>query len=224
MIWLSRRATVVLPVPGLPLNTRWWLVSTVGIARSSEGFWMQQAGQPADIRLHRLQSNELVELGKQVLDRPGGGMSARLGGGVAQDAGVAAARPQAADGDGRAGCPGRATRAASTAAGGWCVRSIAAISSGDGTRSTGGGMRGGCRARSSGAPPGSRASALSRRSKSTLGSSSHAACHWSIAFEELGGATSSGSSRGPMMSDGAELGAEPVSSSGMASHRCHGGR
>ena len=40
-IWLSRRATVVLPVPGLPVNTRWWLVSSVGMPRSSRSRWIR---------------------------------------------------------------------------------------------------------------------------------------------------------------------------------------
>ena len=70
-IWLSSRATVVLPVPGLPVNTRWWLVSSVGMPRSSRSRWMRS--RLVSRRTSALtcgQPDERVELGEQLLDRP----------------------------------------------------------------------------------------------------------------------------------------------------------
>ena len=69
-IWLSRRATVVLPVPGLPVNTRWWLVSIVGRPRSARSCWMRsRLVRRRTSALTSVEADEGVELGEQLLDR-----------------------------------------------------------------------------------------------------------------------------------------------------------
>ena len=68
----TRRATVVLPVPGLPTNTRCRVSS--GVAQSA---WRRAApaiaqhlGLVADLGLHRVEADERVELVEQLLERP----------------------------------------------------------------------------------------------------------------------------------------------------------
>ena len=79
-IWLSSRATVVLPVPGLPVKTRWWLVSSVGMPRSSRSRWMRsRLVRRRTSALTGGEPDERVELGEQLLDRaaPAAGRRAR---------------------------------------------------------------------------------------------------------------------------------------------------
>ena len=90
----------------------------------------QQAGQPAHVGLDLLEADQRVELGEQLLDRP---LRRQLGPRRPPPAGAGRrGAPVAGAGD-----PGRGTPAASNAASSTLrKRSMAAISSGEGTRST----------------------------------------------------------------------------------------
>ena len=179
-IWLSSRATVVLPVPGLPVNTRWWLVSIVGRPRSSRRRWIRS--RLVSRRTSALtvgEPDERVELGEQLLDRarPAAGRpGAAAAVGAAPPVAAAAGRRRPAS-PARAGRAGRRRRRRTPAAARrgsrrW-RRSRRATARGRSTPRRGRGAR---RRRSSGrrgAVP-SRASARTSRSNSVLGRSSHA--------------------------------------------------
>ena len=68
---------MVLPVPGLPVKTRWrdWLEgrqAPLGPQQLHPG----QVGDQLDLGLHLVEADELVQLGQQLVERPGRGSSA----------------------------------------------------------------------------------------------------------------------------------------------------
>ena len=76
----TRRATVVLPVPGLPVKTRCRVM--VGLLRpaSTRSFSTRSSGDlPVDLPLDPLQPDEGVELGQQLVEALGRLGRRRLG-------------------------------------------------------------------------------------------------------------------------------------------------
>ena len=79
-ICASRRATVVLPVPGFPRKTRCWLVATSGRPLLlSQGLHLEEGDERVHLRLHGLEADEPVELGLELLERARRFLRARLG-------------------------------------------------------------------------------------------------------------------------------------------------
>ena len=124
---------MVLPVPGLPVNTRWWLVSIVGRPRSvAQLLDAQQAREAAHVGLDVVEPDERVELGEQLLDRACGRRRRRRDRLLSAPPVELPRRSTVAAAAGRAAATPAASNAGSTVA---RKRSMAAISSGDGTRS-----------------------------------------------------------------------------------------
>ena len=65
------RATVVLPVPGLPVKTRWRLVVWVWqTGFGPEPLNLQEVGDYFDLALHSVEADQTVELCHQFPERP----------------------------------------------------------------------------------------------------------------------------------------------------------
>ena len=66
---LTSRATVVLPVPGLPVNTRCRVIVGLFSPASPRSFSTRSSGDlPVDLALDPLQADQAVELGQQLLE------------------------------------------------------------------------------------------------------------------------------------------------------------
>ena len=146
---------MVLPVPGLPVNTRWWLVSIVGMPRSWRSCWMRSRLDSR--RMSAFTSSRPTRAsscGQELLDRPRRWqLGRRLGGDARGGRGARRRRPPSRRTPGRAGRDGRRRRrrrraAARRGSGRW-RRSRRATARGRSPRRRGRGAR---RRRSS-APP-----------------------------------------------------------------------
>ena len=114
-IWLSSRATVVLPVPGLPVNTRWWLVSSVGMPRSSRSCWIRSrlVSRRTSALTSASPTSASSSASSSSIGRAGGSSGAAVGGDAGGAGAVVAGAPAA--GPPVAALAGRATPAASNA-------------------------------------------------------------------------------------------------------------